>query len=367
MVFVDVSNVVQAVDGIEIQYEYRNLIFRKPAGTSRGVLLEKPTWFMHIRAAEKKGIGECSVIPGLSIDYTDRSSYEQDLQVLKKILIKCNLEEFTFDKLGIQFPEEVKDFLFNKPSIQFGLEMALRSIFTDKQNCFFLNDFFFGKEKIPINGLVWMDSVQEMYKQFELKFQQGFRTMKFKIGALSFKEEIDLIEKIRSQYDHSILEIRVDANGAFSLKEVRNKLGVLSNYQLHSIEQPIPPKNRTLLKELSLERIVPIALDEELIGIHRMKDKEELLSNVCPQYIVLKPSLHGGINGTLEWIEVAQKNNIQWWITSALESSLGLEAIAQFTYSLNEPKVHGLGMGNIYKNNIDSELKVENGFLFRSL
>lgn len=321
------------------------LNFKRPSGTSRGILTEKETWFLILEENGKTGIGECGILRTLSVD--DRPDYEEKLKWV------CENIHLGKDKLW--------DELIEFPSIQFGVEMAFLSLTSNSPFELFPSAFTEGIESMEINGLVWMGEQAFMKKQIEEKLAQGFRCIKLKIGAIDFQKELELLRFIRQNFDEKTIEIRVDANGAFDLNEALSKLIQLSDYKLHSIEQPIQKNNTDNMSELCKSTPFPIALDEELIGVFGMENKEQLLSKIRPQYIILKPSLVGGFKGTLEWISIAEKLNIGWWITSALESNVGLNAITQFTYTLNNSMPQGLGTGGLYTNNFDCPLYIENG------
>ncbi len=326
-------------------YKKYILNFKRPSGTSRGILTEKETWFLILEENGKTGIGECGILRTLSID--DRPDYEEKLKWV------CENIHLGKDKLW--------DELIEFPSIQFGVEMAFLSLASKSPFELFPSEFTQGKESMEINGLVWMGEQAFMKQQIEEKLAQGFRCIKLKIGAIDFQKELELLRFIRQNFDEKTIEIRVDANGAFGSNEASNKLIQLSDYKLHSIEQPIQKNNTDNMSELCKSTPFPIALDEELIGVFGMENKEELLAKIRPQYIILKPSLIGGFKGTLEWISIAEKLNIGWWITSALESNIGLNAITQFTFTLNNPMPQGLGTGGLYNNNFDCPLYIENG------
>lgn len=324
------------------------LNFKRPSGTSRGVLTQKETWFIVLEENGKIGIGECGILRTLSID--DRDDYEE------KLKWTCENIHLGMEKLW----EELIEF----PSIQFGMETAFYSL-KAKNNPFeiFESDFTKGKKNIPINGLVWMGENEFMKEQIEEKIAQGFSCIKLKIGAIDFNKELDLLAFIRANFDENKIEIRVDANGAFDKSEALCKLNQLSGYELHSIEQPIKKNQADSMSELCKTTPFPIALDEELIGVFSYEQKEALLQKINPQYIILKPSLIGGIRGSKEWIGLAEKYNIGWWITSALESNIGLNAIAQFTFLQNNPMPQGLGTGGLYTNNFECPLEVKSGTL----
>ena len=326
------------------------LNFKRPSGTSRGVMTEKETWFIVLEHDGKKGIGECGILRGLSID--DRSDYEEKLQWT------CANIHFGKDQLW--------EALLEFPSIQFGVEMAFQSLASETPFLLFPSDFTNGTESITINGLVWMGEESFMKQQIEEKLADGFRCIKLKIGAIDFEKELQLLRFIRQHFSPEQIEIRVDANGAFGLNEALYKLNQLFEFQLHSIEQPIQKNSTDSMAELCKATPFPIALDEELIGVFTTEDKEELLLKIKPQYIILKPSFVGGFRGTQEWITLAEKHNIGWWITSALESNIGLNAISQWTFLLNNPMPQGLGTGALFTNNFDCPLKVSKGQLWYS-
>lgn len=329
-------------------YKKYILNFKRPSGTSRGVLTEKETWFLLLEENGKIGVGECGLLRGLSVD--DRPDYEEKLQWV------CQNIHLGKDKLW----EELLEF----PSIQFGVEMAFLSLQAETPFELFPSDFTKGKEAITINGLVWMGEETFMKQQIEEKLADGFTCIKLKIGAIDFQQELALLAFIRKHFDANTIEIRVDANGAFSPNEALEKLQLLSKYNLHSIEQPIKAGQFEAMQQLCKQTPFPIALDEELIGVYAYEDKVKLLETIQPEYIILKPSFIGGIKGSLEWIEIAEKLNIGWWITSALESNVGLNAIAQFTYTLNNKMPQGLGTGGLYTNNFDCPLEIKRGQLF---
>lgn len=329
-------------------YKKYILNFKQPSGTSRGVLTEKETWFILLEENGKVGIGECGILRTLSID--DRPDYEEKLQWV------CENIHLGKDKLW--------EALLEFPSIQFGVEMAFLSLSSKTPFELFESEFISGQKSMLINGLVWMGSAAFMKQQIEEKLAQGFTCIKLKIGAIDFDKELGLLSFIRQHFDEKTIEIRVDANGAFSSNDALYKLEQLSGYKLHSIEQPIQKNKTDMMSELCKITPLPIALDEELIGVFLPSEKEALLQKIKPQYIILKPSLVGGFKGTLEWISIAKKLQIKWWITSALESNIGLNAIAQFTYTLHNLLPQGLGTGGLYTNNFDCPLEVLNGQLW---
>ncbi len=324
------------------------LIFKRPSGTSRGILTAKDSWFIKVWDKSNPaiyGLGECSLIYGLSPDPI--KDYENKLREVVKninhITPKLNLQAF--------------------PSINFGLETAIKDLQEGGSRILFQSEFTESGKPITINGLVWMGDYQFMRKQIIEKIDKGFNCIKLKIGAIDFKKELELLRHIRQDFKEKELELRVDANGAFLPAEALEKLKKLSEYQIHSIEQPIKPRQWDTMAHLCEKSPVAIALDEELIG---MKDEEipDMLDIINPQYIILKPSLLGGLKQSEKFIHAANNKNIGWWITSALESNIGLNAIAQWTATLNNFMPQGLGTGQLYTNNFPSPLLVERGKIF---
>ncbi|HLP11543.1 MAG TPA: o-succinylbenzoate synthase [Flavobacteriales bacterium] len=330
-----------------VEITKRNLKFAFPAGTSRGVLHEKPTWYLSVTAQSLgvTGVGECSPIWGLSPE--KENEYESILEQVKNTINN--------------FETLLKHDLLAHPSIYFGLETAMLDLFKGGRKIFFENDFTNGKAGININGLVWMNSLDDMYKQAIEKKKQGFNCIKLKVGTHKTDDEIHLLKTLRKELGNDII-LRIDANGAYDYPTAVDVLNALNDVNLHSIEQPLKTGHEKL-SALCANNLVPIALDEELIGVIGKDAKEELISKIKPHYIVLKPSLHGGFMGCREWIEAAQRHNCGWWMTSALESNIGLNAIAQFTAQTKNPLHQGLGTGKIYDNNIESPLYIENGQL----
>jgi len=324
------------------------LHFKQPSGTSRGVLTTKETWFIILEENGKTGIGECGILRGLSAD--DRNDYEEKL--------KWTCENI---HLGEQ---NLWEGLLEFPSIQFGMEMAFLSLQSKTPFELFPSKFTSGEKSIAINGLVWMGDETFMKQQIEDKIAQGFNCIKLKIGAIDFDKELALLRFIRQNFDENTIEIRVDANGAFDSNEALFKINQLTGFKLHSVEQPIQKNHTDTMSVLCKSTPIPIALDEELIGVFSLEAKQQLLEKVMPQYIILKPSFIGGFRGTLEWITLAEKLNIGWWITSALESNVGLNAIAQFTFLQNNLMPQGLGTGGLYTNNFDCPLTVAEGQLW---
>jgi o-succinylbenzoate synthase len=333
---------------LKATYHKYILEFKIPSGTSRGVMTHKETWFIIIENDQKKGLGECGILRGLSCD--DRPDYEE------KLAWACaNIH------IGIN---QLWEALIEFPSIQFGVEMAFQSLASENPFLLFPSAFTKGQKSIPINGLIWMGNEAFMKQQIETKLAEGFHCLKLKIGAIDFDEEIKLLSQIRQNFTSEQVEIRVDANGAFDKTEALNKLNQLSGFKLHSIEQPIQKNNTDSMSELCKTSPIPIALDEELIGVFSFDEKEQLLVKIKPQYIILKPSFVGGFRGTNEWISLAEKYQIKWWITSALESNIGLNAIAQWTFLKQNKMPQGLGTGALYNNNFECQLDVSEGQLW---
>jgi o-succinylbenzoate synthase len=331
-------------------YKKHTFRFIRPGGTSRGVLHEKDSWYIILFEEENptiKGIGECSILRGLSID--DRPDFEN------KLIDVCNNIH--------SYMQNYSDSLLEFPAIQFGLETALLDIENKGTRTIYESQFTCSNYKIPINGLIWMGSKEFMLEQIQEKLNKGFNCIKMKIGAIDFDTEISLIEHIRKHYNKDQIEIRVDANGAFTPNEALNKLNKLNILDIHSIEQPIKAGQWEEMNELCRKTPIPIALDEELIG---NISPSVILETIHPQFIILKPSLLGGFKKSEEWINEAKKRNIGWWVTSALEGNIGLNAIAQWTSTLNSNLPQGLGTGQLYSNNIPSPLEIINGTLFNN-
>lgn len=327
---------------MKIHIEERVLHFKQPAGTSRGVYTERKSWLVEATDGERRGVGECAPLPDLSCDA--RPDYAE---VLRRF---CDDVERT----GQIDVEAMRDY----PSMLFGLETALGMM---DGHTLFDTPFARGEEGIPINGLVWMGSYEEMLARMEQKLEQGFRCVKLKIGAIDFESELEMVKKIRQRFSHHDVEIRLDANGGFKFEEALYKLELLSQYVVHSIEQPIRQGQWANMAELCRDAPLPIALDEELIGVNDPDTKRQLLNIIKPAYIILKPSLHGGMSGCREWIAVARDMGIGSWITSALESNVGLSAIAQFCSEVYGPHIsmpQGLGTGQLFTDNIPMPLEI---------
>ncbi|WBV58323.1 o-succinylbenzoate synthase [Chryseobacterium daecheongense] len=316
------------------------LKFKRPSGTSRGVLHEKETFILEISENDRKGVGECAVFRGLSFD--DRPDYEEKLKWLCE-----NIR---------QTPEFLREELIEFPSIWIGYEQAILNL-KNGGHLYFPSQFTQGQVPITINGLIWMGDVGFMEEQIREKLEKGFHCIKLKIGV-DWESEHEVLKKLRKKFPESSLELRVDANGGFNTQEAKTVLKQLSDLHIHSIEQPIKAGNWNDMAILCSDTPTPIALDEELIGIVDTGEKNKLLEAIKPQYIILKPSLIGGFSGSDEWISLAEQNNIGWWITSALESNIGLNAIAQYTYTKNSKMPQGLGTGGLFTNNFDNHLEL---------
>lgn len=326
------------------------LNFKNPAATSRGVYRVHKVWYIHIYSSEnpvRTGIGECAPLTELSCD--DLPNYEEILQKA------CN----DLEESGTINYETLRPY----PSILFGFETALRHL---ERGSYALWDtpFSRGEKGIPINGLIWMGEYKEMAEQINEKISLGFKCIKLKIGAINFEDELDLLKHIRQHFSSDMITLRVDANGAFSPDDALNKLKRLAKLDIHSIEQPIKARQWKKMAQLTSITPIPIVLDEELIGLNSYEEKREMLQCIRPQYIILKPSLAGGFKGCNEWIEIARDLNIGWWVTSALESNVGLNAIAQWCATLSNPLHHGLGTGMLYTNNVKVPLHIEGEHLF---
>jgi o-succinylbenzoate synthase len=341
---------------MRIEIEERTLHFKQPAGTSRGVYTERRIWLVTVTDGFAVGIGECAPLPKLSCD--DIPNYAEVLRHF------CDEVERTGE---IPY-EALRDY----PSMLFGLETALYEVRRKKEegrDVLFDTPFSRGEVGIPINGLVWMGTFDEMRERIEQKLEQGFRCVKLKIGAIDFDAELELIKQIRGRFSHHEVELRVDANGAFRFDEALYKLELLSQYALHSIEQPIKAGQWANMAELCRESPLPIALDEELIGVNDPEQKRQMLNIIKPRYIILKPSLHGGMMGVREWVDIARDMGIGSWITSALESNIGLNAIAQLCSDIYGDAIkmpQGLGTGQLFTDNIPMPLEIRGDQLWRS-
>lgn len=332
---------------IKANYSKYDLQFKVPAGTSRGILNNKPIWILQLEKDGKIGLGEVSYIAGLSC--------ETEVEIITALNEICDNPLISTEQL---------DQYSKVPSVRFAIEQALLDLERSGSKILFLNDFSTGKKGIPINGLVWMGDKNHMRQQVKDKIKSGYSCIKLKIGALDFEEEIALLKEVRKEYPSNDIEIRVDANGAFSKQDALEKLNRLSEFQLHSIEQPIQAGQWNEMAELCLKSPLPIALDEELIGVHDLELRKNLIATIKPQYLIIKPSLVGGFFSSQDWINLAQNNSVGWWITSALESNIGLNAIAQWTAELPIQMPQGLGTGSLFTNNFESPLNIKEGKLY---
>ncbi|TAJ11401.1 o-succinylbenzoate synthase [Marinilabiliaceae bacterium JC017] len=338
---------------LKADFKKHTFRFIRPGGTSRGILTQKESWYIRIwdtRQPSVLGIGEASIIKGLS--YDDRPDFEE------KVANVCeNINEFSSD-----YHHLLRDW----PAIRFALEVALLDLQNAGRKELFPSAFVRGEAGIRINGLIWMGTPDFMLEQIEKKLEQGFSCVKLKIGAIDFDKEMELLKYIRKRFSKDTIELRVDANGAFTPADAMRKLDVLSTLAIHSIEQPIRAGQWEEMRHLCQKTPLPIALDEELIGVSDQKEKQKLLETIQPQYIILKPSLVGGCKAAEEWIAIAEQNNTGWWITSALEGNIGLNALAQWTFSLSNFMPQGLGTGQLYHNNINSPLEIRGEHLYHN-
>ncbi|MDA9851382.1 o-succinylbenzoate synthase [Flavobacteriaceae bacterium] len=331
---------------MEARYFKHSLQFKRPSGTSRGILINKYSWFIEFTENDKKGVGECSLLSGLS--YDDTPGFENQLALL------CS---------AINQRTPLPD-LQQWPAIRMGYEMALLDLAQDQPFELYPSDFSNGKDCIPINGLVWMGTFDYMSQQIKSLLEKGFDCIKLKIGAIHFEEELALLTQIRKEFDAKEVKLRVDANGAFAPGDALEKLKRLSDFDLHSIEQPIAANQWQAMRYLSEKSPLPIALDEELIGRFSEEECLTLLNVIQPAFIILKPSLLGGFRASSQWIQWAERQGIGWWVTSALESNVGLNAIAQWTYQQEYKGHQGLGTGSLFTNNFESPLVIKKGCLW---
>ncbi|MCY7350266.1 MAG: o-succinylbenzoate synthase [Cytophagaceae bacterium] len=356
---------------LHVDYFKHTLDFRFPAGTSRGVLTYHDAYFLKVTANEQDtgrsdepgtqssevfGLGEASPLPGLSVDYPD---FEANLQKVCSLFNKLDLEVFSWN-LNLLVDQLVDKRL---PCLRFGLETALLDLLNGGRRVVFDNDFTRGNRQLAINGLVWMGDRAAMLRQVEEKLAAGYTTLKMKVGAIDFDEECRLIESIRNRFSPERVALRIDANGAWSPDDAPRKLRELSRFGLHSIEQPIQARQPEAMSELCRTSPIPVALDEELVGLNDYVEKFRLVKQLAPAYLILKPTLLGGFYSCREWIEIANRLQCKWWLTSALESNVGLSAIGQFAAEFNNPLPQGLGTGQLYHNNIPAPLRVEGGQL----
>ena len=338
---------------MKLSFSKHLLTFKKPAKTSRGEYLEKPSWLIQLSENGKTGVGEASPLADLSTDG----------QV--DVLARLN-----------QLPEEISDDTIEDylerwkpgkaealPAVRFGLHCALLDLKSGGNGIWINSGFTRFEQGIPINGLVWMNNIEQMEEEAQLKIQKGFRCIKFKVGALDFDAECKLLERLRKNHSAFKLEIRLDANGAFETDTALEQIKELRRFEIHSIEQPVKP-GYALLDKICAESTIPVALDEELIG-HSLESGAALIKQTKPRYIVLKPTLLGGLDLCDGWIQMAENTQTKWWATSALEGNLGLFAISQWV-SQYENKLHqGLGTGSLFVQNFPSKTDVKGEFLWR--
>lgn len=340
---------------LDFSYLRRTLQFRFEAGTSRGVMHSRDVFWIKIQHKgdlDLVGWGEAAPLAGLSPDFGP--DFEAQLG---RVLKGASARSWDLEEQNVL--QQVKELVpFSLPAIRFGLETALLDLSNGGRKRILANAFFDQGTPIPINGLIWMGTREFMLQQIHQKLEEGYSCLKMKIGAIDFEQELELLQGIREQKNQDKLTLRVDANGAFSVQEALSKLEQLQAFDLHSIEQPIRVGHWEAMHKLAQQSPIPIALDEELIG---RSNKEEVLNFINPQYIILKPSLLGGILETREWIRLAEEMGIGWWMTSALESSIGLNAISQLTSTYLPSIPQGLGTGKLYYNNLESPLLVQAG------
>ena len=327
---------------MKASFKKYTLQFKQASGTSRGIYTTRDSWFIFLNDGISTGIGECAPLPDLSIESPKKMS--------PKLLQVC--EEISYFS---QFPDELNAW----PSIRFGLETALLDLKNGGSQILFPSAFTRGEKGISINGLIWMGTPEFMKQQIRAKLDAGFRCIKMKIGALDFETEFSLLKAIRDEFSPEEITLRVDANCAYSYQTALENLKRLADLQIHSIEQPIATGRWDEMAELCRQSPVSIGLDEELIGVTTGKEMQKLMETIRPAYLILKPSLHGGFAGCEKWIELAKKYESGWWITSALESNIGLNAIAQWTFQMNTKAEQGLGTGQLFTNNFDSPLEIE--------
>lgn len=333
-------------------YRQFTLNFKKPVRTSRGVIEQKPGYLLSVSDTDHlsvTGSGECSLLSGLS--YDDKEEYTDILNWL------CRSINRPYGSL--------MDELIEWPSIKFALECAMLDLVRGGKGLLFESRFTKGLKPIPINGLIWMGDYDFMLKQVDEKIADGYKVIKLKIGGIDFNKELSLLKHIRDHFDESQITIRLDANGAFACNEALKKLDKLAKFGIHSIEQPIKPGNPATMKDICINTPIPVALDEELIGHHRFVEREALINMINPQYIILKPSLLGGFESCNEWIKICKSYDTGFWVTSALESNIGLNAIAQYTSTLDiKDMAQGLGTGSLFVNNFETHLYIEKGKLW---
>ena len=344
----DIFSLVRNLDfgDLKASFSRYRLNFHTPAKTSRDVLKHRDVWYLKVYEKSNPsvcGVGECAPIWGLS-----QETEEEVENALIDLCADINNWDFLMQSV-----------LINTPSVLFALEQALIDLYNGGNCILFPTKFTEGNELIQINGLIWMGDPQYMINQINEKIEKGFLCLKLKIGGLKFQEELHIISEIRNNFSSEEIELRLDANGAFSFNNALDKLESLAEFDIHSIEQPIKPGQWAEMAEICQNSPIPIALDEELIGVHSQDECEELMDNILPHYLILKPSLIGGFQMAEEWIELANQFETNWWVTSALESNIGLNHLAQWTFKLQNPVHHGLGTGALFTNNIDSPIYLD--------
>jgi o-succinylbenzoate synthase len=323
------------------RYKKYELHFKRPASTSRGTYKTRTVWYLMLEENGKIGIGECAPLPGLSTETME------EVEILLKEITE-NPHRYVNN---LNLTKKIS-------SVHFALEMVLQDLQNKGRQILFPSGFTEGKQGILINGLIWMGDPEFMLTQIRKKLEAGFRCIKLKIGSLDFEKELEILSSIREKYAAGKVTLRVDANGAFQPDEAIEKLQKLAQFDLHSIEQPIAAGQWKKMATICKTSPVQVALDEELIGIHDKNEKEKLLDVIQPQFLILKPSLHGGFSGCKEWIELAENRSVGWWVTSYLESNIGLNAIAQWTFRQNAKGYQGLGTGSLFTDNISSPLEI---------
>ncbi len=341
---------------IELKLFPYDLDFKFDAGTSRGVLKQKRTYLIQLTDGKRTAWGEAGPLKGLSVD--DRPTVQEEMTSLLEQWSSAQDFPATLAEVPKWAQERIPDSL---PSLRFGMEMAWMDYFNGGKRMIFDTPFYHGQEAIPINGLVWMGSEEFMAQQMEQKLKAGFACIKMKIGAIDYDREMNLLHQLRRQYSANKIVLRVDANGAFAPDEAREVLRDLNRLEVHSIEQPLKAGQWEAMGRLCHQAVTPVALDEELIGLCTQQEQTEMMNEIQPQYIILKPTLVGGIAASLQWIQHADALKAGWWMTSALESNVGLNAIAQFTAHLKVTMPQGLGTGQLYHNNFASPLQIHDG------
>ncbi len=345
---------------LKLDWATHTLNFTFDAGTSRGVLREKTTWIIKVSkigSPELFGLGEAGPLKGLSPE--DQEDFPSVFKALREELAITRVPKNEAEALTLA--SQLVSAAY--PSVRFAVETALLDLINGSTRKIFANPFSMGKKPIPINGLIWMGDKDFMQQQIKDKLAEGYKCLKLKIGSLDFSTECEILAGIRKKFGADDLMIRLDANGGFTTSEALIKLEKLTRYKVHSVEQPVQPGQWEAYHVLCNRTPIPIALDEELITIDTTPRKAELLDFIQPQFLVIKPTLLGGFQQSFEWIELAEKRKIGWWITSALESNIGLNAIAQFAAEFSVSKMHGLGTGQLYSNNFTSPLFISHGFL----